>query len=162
MYKQDEFTIVVDTREQMPWEFGFHTTSKRKLDTGDYSIEGMESIFTIERKMSVSEIATNITENRFKDVLERLSKIPHAYLIMEFSIEDIYTFPVGSDIPKKLWDKLRVKGNYIMKVLLEASLNYNIQLIFCGDAENAERTAVSLMKRIYEKYGKKQTTNNDI
>lgn len=159
MYKQDEFTIVVDTREQMPWEFGYHTTSKKKLDTGDYSIEGMESLFTIERKMSVSEIATNITENRFKDVLNRLSKIPHAYMIMEFDIEDIYTFPVGSDIPKRLWDKLRVKGHYIMKVLLEASINHNIHILFCGDSANAERTASSLMKRIYEKYGKKQTDN---
>ena len=158
MYKQDEFTIIVDTREQMPWEFGFHTTSKKKLDTGDYSIEGMESILAIERKMSVSEIATNITENRFKNVLERLGKVPHAYIIMEFSIEDIYTFPVGSDVPKKLWDKLRVKGNYIMKTLLEASVNHNIHLLFCGDSENAERTAVSLMKRIYDKYNK-QTDN---
>ena len=158
MYKQDEFTIIVDTREQMPWEFGFHTTSKKKLDTGDYSIEGMESILAIERKMTVSEIATNITENRFKNVLERLGKVPHAFIIMEFSIQDIYTFPVGSDIPKKLWDKLRVKGNYIMKVLLEASINHNIHLLFCGDSENAERTAVSLMKRIYDKYNKQ--TNN--
>ena len=156
MYKQDEFTIIVDTREQMPWEFGYHTTSKQKLDTGDYSIQGFESLFTIERKMSVSEIANNITENRFKDVLERLSKIPHAFMIMEFSIEDIYNFPVGSDVPKRLWDKLRVKGHYIMKVLLEAQLNHNIHILFCGDSDNAEKTAVSLMKRIYEKYGKKQ------
>lgn len=159
MKNTDPFTIIVDTREQMPGEFGFHVTSKRKLDTGDYSIQGMESIFTIERKMSVSEIANNITENRFKDVLERLSKIPHAYIIMEFDIEDIYTFPVGSDVPKKMWDKLRIKGNYIMKVLLEASINHNIHLLFCGDADNAERTAISLIKRIYEKYGKQQTNN---
>ena len=131
MHKQDEFTVIVDTREQLPWEFGFHTTSRKKLDTGDYSIQGMESIFTIERKMSVSEIATNITENRFKDVLNRLSQIPHAFLIMEFDIEDIYTFPVGSDIPKKMWDKLRIKGNYIIKILLEASINHNIHLLFC-------------------------------
>lgn len=158
MHKQDEFTIIVDTREQLPWEFGFHTTSRKKLDTGDYSIQGMESIFTIERKMSVSEIATNITENRFKDVLNRLSQIPHAFLIMEFDIEDIYTFPVGSDIPKKMWDKLRIKGNYIIKILLEASINHNIHLLFCGDSSNAERTAISLIKRIYEKYGK---TNNN-
>jgi hypothetical protein len=75
-------------------------------------------------------------------------------MIMEFDIEDIYTFPVGSDIPKKLWDKLRIKGHYIMRVLLEAQLNHNIHILFCGDATNAERTAVSLMKRIYEKYGK--------
>ena len=158
MHKQDEFTVIVDTREQLPWEFGFHTTSRKKLDTCDYSIQGMESIFTIERKMSVSEIATNITENRFKDVLNRLSQIPHAFLIMEFDIEDIYTFPVGSDIPKKMWDKLRIKGNYIIKILLEASINHNIHLLFCGDSSNAERTAISLIKRIYEKYGK---TNNN-
>lgn len=153
--KNKEFNIIVDTREQLPWEFGFHTTSRQKLHTGDYTIEGLEDIFVIERKMSVSEIATNITENRFKNVLDRLSKIPHSYMIMEFSIEDIYTFPVGSDIPKRLWDKLRIKGNYIMKVLLEASINHNIHLLFCDDSSNAERTAISLIKRMYEKYGQK-------
>ena len=155
MHKQEDFTIIVDSREQLPWEFGFHTTSRKKLNTGDYSIEGMESIFTIERKMSVSEIATNITENRFKDVLDRLSKIPHAYMIMEFDVEDIYTFPVGSDIPKKMWDKLRIKGNYIMKILMQSSIDHNIHILFCGDSSNAERTAISLIKRIYEKYGQK-------
>ena len=159
-YKTDPFTIIVDTREQTPWEFGFHTTSKRKLDTGDYSIEGLESLFTIERKKSVGEIANNITESRFKDVLNRMGKIPHSFMIMEFNIEDIYTFPVGSDIPKKMWDKLKISGNYIMKYLVEIQLNYNIHVLFCDNAESAERTAVSIMKRIYEKYGPKD--NNTI
>lgn len=154
MKNYDPFTIIVDTREQMPWEFGFHNTAKRKLDTGDYSMEGFESLFTIERKKSVSEIANNLSESRFKDVLERLGQIPHSFMIMEFSVDEIYQFPVGSDVPKKMWDKLRISGNYIMKCLLEAQLNYNIHILFCDDAENAERVAVSLMKRIYEKYGK--------
>lgn len=154
MKNYDPFTIIVDTREQMPWEFGFHNTAKRKLDTGDYSMEGYESLFTIERKKSVSEIANNLSENRFKDVLERLGQIPHSFMIMEFSVDEIYQFPVGSDVPKKMWDKLRVSGNYIMKCLIEAQLNYNIHILFCDDAENAERVAVSIMKRIYEKYGK--------
>ena len=151
---KDPFTVIIDTREQMPWEFGFHATSKRKLDTGDYSIEGYEHLLAIERKKSVSEIANNITESRFKDVLERLNKIPHSFILMEFSLDEIYQFPVGSDIPKKMWDKLRISGNYIMKYLIELQLNYNIHLIFCDNAENAERTAVSIMKRIYEKYNK--------
>ena len=150
----DNFTIIVDTREQLPWEFGFHATSKKKLDTGDYSIEGFESIFTIERKRSVSEIANNITEPRFKDVLERMGQIPHSFMLMEFDLEDIYSFPVGSDVPKKMWDKLRISGNYIMKYLVQAQLNYNIHILFCGCSEDAEKTAVSIMKRIYEKYGK--------
>lgn len=154
MQPVDPFTIIVDTREQMPWEFGFHTTSKKKLDTGDYSIEGFESIFTIERKRSVSEIANNITEPRFKDVLERMGQIPHSFMLMEFDLSDIYSFPIGSDVPKKLWDKLRISGNYIMKYLVQAQLNYNIHILFCGCSEDAEKTAVSIMKRIYEKYGK--------
>lgn len=152
---KDPFTVIIDTREQIPWEFELHTTSKKKLDTGDYSIEGYESIFTIERKKSVSEIATNISESRFKDVLNRLGQIPHSFMLMEFSIDEVYNFPVGSDLPKKMWDKLKVKGNYIMKVLTEAQLNHNIHILFCGDPSTAERVAVGIMKRIYEKYDNK-------
>ena len=153
---RDPFTIIVDTREQTPWEFGFHTTSKQKLDTGDYSIENFENILAIERKRSVSELATNLSENRFKDVLERLSKIKHPYMVFEFNIDEIYNFPVGSDIPKKMWDKLRISGNYIIKRLVEIQLEYGIQVVFCGDATNAERFSISLMKRIYERYNQQK------
>jgi hypothetical protein len=152
---KDPFTIIVDTREQIPWEFGFHNTAKKKLDTGDYSIEGFENILAIERKKSVSEIATNLSESRFKDVLERLSKIKHPYMVFEFSLEEVYSFPVGSDIPKKLWDKLKISGNYIVKRLIEIQLEYNIQIVFCDDADNAEKFSSSIMKRIYERYHQK-------
>lgn len=151
---KDPFTVIIDTREQLPWEFGLHITAKKKLDTGDYSIEGLENILAIERKKSVSEIANNITESRFKDVLNRLGAIPHSFMLLEFEIDDIYSFPVGSDVPKKLWDKLKISGNYIMKYLVEAQLNHNIHILYCGSAETAERVAVGIMKRVYEKYGK--------
>jgi hypothetical protein len=89
-------------------------------------------------------------------VLDRLGRIPHSFILMEFDIEDIYNFPVGSDVPKKLWDKLKISGNYIMKYLVEAQLNHNIHILYCGCAETAERVAVGIMKRIYEKYGKEK------
>lgn len=152
---KDPFTIIVDTREQIPWEFGFHDTAKKKLDTGDYSIEGFEDILAIERKKSVSEIATNLSESRFKDVLQRLSKIKHPYMVFEFSLDEVYSFPVGSDIPKRMWDKLKISGNYIIKRLIEIQLEYNIQIVFCDDSSNAEKFSASLMKRIYERYYKK-------
>lgn len=151
---KDPFTIIIDTREQMPWEFGHHTTSREKLDTGDYSIQGLQHLLAIERKHSVSEIANNITENRFVDVIDRLGKIPHSFMLFEFDVMDIYNYPVGSDVPKKLWDKLKISGNYIMKVLTEIQLNSNIHIIYCGCSSTAERVAVGIMKRIYEKYGK--------
>lgn len=152
----DLFTIIIDTREQMPWEFGFHTTAKRKLDTGDYAIEGMEHLLCIERKRSVSEIANNITEKRFRDVLDRMNQIPHSFILLEFDLEDVYQFPIGSDIPKKLWDKMRISNKYILKYLTEIQLNYNIHVIYCGDSDNAEKMAVQIMKRVYEKYNQNQ------
>jgi ERCC4-type nuclease len=152
---KDPFTIIIDTREQIPWEFGFHDTAKQKLDTGDYSILGFENIIAIERKKSVSEFATNLSESRFKDVLERLSKIKHPYMVFEFSLDEVYNFPVGSDIPKRMWDKLKISGNYIIKRLIEIQLQYNIQVMFCDDPSNAEKFSVSLMKRIYERYHQK-------
>jgi ERCC4-type nuclease len=119
MSNEDNFTVVIDTREQHPWEFPDNAKANKKLDTGDYSILGFENIIAIERKKSVSELATNLSESRFKDVLERLSKIKHAYMVFEFDIDEVYSFPVGSDIPKKLWDKLRISGNYIIKRLID-------------------------------------------
>ena len=58
------FTIIQDTREKKPWTFSA-TGSVRdvkvvKLDTGDYSIEGMEDSFMIERKSSVDELFMNL------------------------------------------------------------------------------------------------------
>ena len=150
--KHDEFTIIVDTREQLPWEFGNHTTSRTKLDTGDYSIEGLEHLLAIERKQSVSEIANNITEKRFPGFLERLSSIPHRFMLFEFDLDDVYNFPVGSEIPKSKWDKLKVTNNYILKHLSLINIRYNIHTIFCGDADNAEKMAVRIMRTVYEKY----------
>ena len=92
----DEFTIIVDTREQKPWSFSHHVTANHKLDTGDYSIEGLEHILSIERKRNVAEFANNITERRFKDVIDRLSKIPHSFILFEFDFDKIMSFPVFS------------------------------------------------------------------
>lgn len=149
---KDNFTIIVDTREQLPWEFGNHTTSRTKLDTADYSIEGLEHLLAIERKQSVSEIATNITEKRFPAFLERMSEIPHRFMLFEFYLEDVYNFPVGSEIPKSKWDKLKVKNNYILKQISLFHIKYGIHTMFCGDSDNAEKMAVRIMRTIYEKY----------
>jgi len=150
---KDFFTIIIDTREQIPWEFKYHQTSKKKLDTGDYAIEGLETILAIERKKSVAEIANNISEKRFIDVLERLSKIPYKFILLEFSLDDVYNFPIGSDIPKKLWSKLKISSKYLLKYLTEIQLNYGIHVIYCGDKTNAEKMAESIMKRVNEKHG---------
>lgn len=143
------FTVIVDTREQQPWHFENFAVANRKLDTGDYSIEGFEDILCIERKKSISEFANNITENRFKDVVERLSKMKYSFLLLEFDLNDVLIYPVGSTVPKRLWDKIKISPSFIMKHILELELNHNIKIFFCGNSHNAEKLAEFIFKKIY-------------
>jgi len=145
-----DYTIIIDTREQQPWEFSHHATAIKKLDTGDYSIEGMEDILCIERKKSVSEIANNVTEKRFKDVIDRMTPYKYSFMLFEFELEDILIYPVGSNVPKRMWDKIRISPNFILKNLIEFQLLHNIKIIFCGSSSNAEKMSLSIMNKVYE------------
>jgi ERCC4-type nuclease len=147
------FHIIVDTREQQPWAFEHMEKSISKLDTGDYSLRGLENVFCIERKNSVSEFANNITEKRFKDVIDRMSNIQHSFLLLEFDLEDVLIYPVGSNVPKRMWDKLRITPKFILKHLIELQLLNNIKVLFCGNPTNAEKMALSIMRKIYEYHG---------
>ncbi len=153
MTSYPDITIIVDTREQQPWDFGTLSQSVGKLDTGDYSLRGLEELFCIERKMSVSEVANNIVEKRWKDVVKRLESYQYPFLLCEFSLSEVYSYPEGSDVPQKLWGKLRVKSGFIMKHILEMQMKYGIHVLFCGDAENANKLALGLMRKIYELHG---------
>lgn len=144
------FTIIIDTREQKPWTFETQASASHKLDTGDYSIEGLENLLAIERKRNVAEVANNITEKRFKDVIERLKNIKHSFILLEFDLEDVMKYPIGSDIPKRLWDKIRISPSFIVKHLLDLQLEHNIKVMFCGNSINAEKIALSIMRRIYK------------
>lgn len=145
-----DFTIIIDTREQKPWLFQHQATANIKLDTGDYSIQGYENVLAIERKRNVAEVANNITEKRFKDVIDRLSKIKHSFILLEFDLQDVMTYPIGSDIPRKLWDKIRISPAFIIKHLIDLQLDHNIKVIFCGNSTNAEKLALSIMKKIHK------------
>lgn len=148
------FNVIIDTREQQPW--GFHTCElindviHRKLDTGDYSIEGLENIICIERKKSVSEIATNITTARFEKELIRMSKFKYKFLILEFDYYHIDIYPEGSDIPKYKWKKIKIRGPFIMKKLSEIATKYGIHVIACSNSTYANHIAINLMKRVWE------------
>lgn len=147
------FHIIVDTREQQPWEFENMVKSISKLDTGDYSLKGLEHILCIERKKSVSEVANNITESRFKDVISRMSTFQYSFLLLEFELDDVLIYPVGSNVPKKMWDKLKITPKFILKHLVELQLLHNIKVLFCGSSSGAERMALSIMRKVYEFHG---------
>lgn len=156
--KYDDFIIIVDTREQQPWSFENHAVSNKKLDTGDYSIEGLENILGIERKKSVSEFANNITESRYQDVVLRLSQLKYSFLLLEFDLEDVLIYPIGSTVPKRMWGKIKISPAFLMKNILELELTHNIKVMFCGNASNAQKMAEYILRKV--NYIERHSTKN--
>lgn len=87
------FIVIVDTREQFPYLFEDYLDAQvttRKLDTGDYSIEGFENIITIERKEQ-GDFINSITNDRTRFEAEIIRMIPFRYkfIVVENKLENI-------------------------------------------------------------------------
>lgn len=152
MTEKQKFKVIRDSREQNGWTFGIGGScagmSVKGLPTGDYTIEGYETSFIIERKADTGEFAKNIIEHRFERELERLEKFEYPFMVLEFSLDDIIRFPVGSGIPKPVWPKLRVTGEFMLKRFLEYQMQYKTKIILAGS--QGYRVAWSLFKRMIE------------
>jgi DNA excision repair protein ERCC-4 len=102
-------TIIVDTREQTPLPFSRLKTQAGTLVTGDYSIAGLESLFSIERKSIADLTACCIGENRsrFEKELLRLKAYRFKRLLIVGSELDIQNCRYHSSIaPKSVFGSL--------------------------------------------------------
>ena len=152
------FTVIKDTREQDGYFFSeFNTCAgmiDQKLDTGDYSILGMEDKICIERKGCVEELAVNLGQKKhaFLAEVERMTPFPHKFIVLEFSLEDLIKFPDETRIPVKNKGTLKITGKYMLKCLFEFQLYNNVQILFCGNKYNAFLAVSSILKRVNEMY----------
>ena len=160
--KAPAYTVIKDSREQdgytfTPFSGRYHTCKGmvvRKLDTGDYSLEGLEDKVCIERKASVSELAINLGKDkkRFMAEVERMKEFPHKFLILEFSLTDLMNFPEGSDIPEEKWSSIVITNKYLLKMLIEFQMYDDIHVIFCDSRAKAKLIVSSILKRVNEQY----------
>jgi ERCC4-type nuclease len=89
-------TVLVDTREQMPLPLAANHRNwiaaerRAALRTGDYSIEGMESLIALERKSLADLVDCTITSReRFLACCGRLARFRWKAILIEASYEDI-------------------------------------------------------------------------
>ena len=147
-----KITVVVDTREKTPWNFNDNEivgkTIRAKLDTGDYSIEGLEDLLCIERKKSVSEFAHNVVEKRFTNEVIRMMEYPYRFLLLEFDIDDVLHYPHGSDIPQRKWKTVKVTDKLMMSCIAGLQINNGIHVLFCGNDTGAQLIATNIMKKV--------------
>jgi ERCC4-type nuclease len=150
------FKVIIDTREKKPWSFNSSQVNDveiKKLDTGDYTVDGLEKILCIERKMSIGEFVNNMTDPRFERELVRMEAFKERFLIMEFDYDDVKQFPLGSNIPQATWSKIKVKSPFIMKYISEVQIKHGVHVVLAGNTAIAEHIATNIMKRVVEKYG---------
>jgi len=143
--EKKSFIIIQDSREKRPWTFQITGSVKdvkiSKLETGDYSIKGMEEILMIERKASVDELFMNlgVQWKRFEREMERAKSYKYKYLVVEATMRDIYR---GSRYSK-------MSGRFIMARLVYLQIEYGIRVIFAGSGKYVQGFIIQLMKAAY-------------
>lgn len=141
--------VLVDTREQEPLRlsrFANWIASERvaTLETGDYSIEGMESLVCLERK-SLSDLVGTLMHGRqrFFRELERMQAFRHRAILVEATYDDVkspYTFAAG----------IQAHPNGVAGSLDALEIKFGVPVIYTSQSrELAEEKAASWLSKIF-------------
>ena len=135
--------ILVDTREQRPLPFKC-PTKRVKLDTGDYSVDGIQTVFRAERKRP-KELwsCVGVDRERFRNQLERLSAFPYPMLVIERSITQLRQAPPNT----------RLSYSQVSSRLMRWSMSFGIPLWFLGGSKGCIAQGLEqLFEGIYDAY----------
>jgi len=148
--------VIVDTREQHPLKFSnsniIEGTVIRKLDVGDYSIEGLEDKIAIERKSPQDLFGTlGKGHKRFKAELERAKSLDYFGIVVEAPFLDVYQ----KSFKNSHYSQMR--GDVIIKQCCTIEMKYpNVRFWFC----NSRAEATTLIRNIFKSYEKREITLN--
>jgi ERCC4-type nuclease len=88
--RPDQVTAIIDTREQRPLDLAPLATITGTLNTGDYSVVGLETIIAVERKELSDLLGCVGTEReRFEREVLRLLAYPVRCLVVESTWSEI-------------------------------------------------------------------------
>lgn len=161
------FTVAVDTREQAPWPFRGITLGGREwlvprkvqtLQTGDYSIVGLEDRIVIERKEAGDFTATISAGNaRFRREHERMAEVIRAGGFCCIIVEGCM-----SAICDELDDPLsgrKIGSDVVVGWVASWPRRYGVHLFFAGDRRRAEVLAFRVLYKWWDEVGK--STNKE-
>lgn len=96
----DPITVIADTREQRPWAFDptRFVVERGTLQTGDYTVKGLESRLRVERKSLGDFVGTIIGDwLRFRRELNRLAFFDVSLIVVEADLSDVFVHRYESD-----------------------------------------------------------------
>jgi len=130
--KTQNFKIIVDNREQLPFDFAAFSnveTIPGTLTAGDYSIPGAEHLAAIERK-TIDDLVGCLTNgrDRFERELNRLRPYTLAAVVVEASLDDLARGRYTS----------QMQPQAALQSVIAMQVRYGIPFMFCGSRAGAE------------------------
>ena len=133
-----DYTVVIDSREQLPYSWAGVTCVRSGLPTGDYSLVEAPNI-VVERK-SLADLYGCLTRGRrrFEDCLKRLSEYQYPCVVIETTMADLlipFTYVSAGGITQQS----RVPPSVAYNSILSWQSRYRIPFLLCGSREVAQR-----------------------
>lgn len=122
------FTIIVDSREKDGYTFSKYPFVTKKLDIGDYSIEGLEEIVAVERK-SLADFMNTITRGRarFHVELGKMKRLRAKCVVVESTLRDVLDEKYKSGLP----------ASNVLGTVMSINIDFGIPVFFCSDRQAA-------------------------
>lgn len=142
------FKIIRDSREKKGNGWNFRASANcagmeiRKLDTGDYSIDGLEHLIMIERK-SIPDLWHSLVQDRerFMREMDRAKLIPARYIVVEGDLKDLLSGIFYS----------KVSPEFILASIVSLQIKYGVHVIFTSKRTDiSQRYVRELLKKLYE------------
>lgn len=130
-------TIVIDSREQLPFHFDGLVTVRGTLATGDYSLQGYEHLVAVERKGKGDAWGCVAGEReRFERCIARLGALDRAAIVIECSLAD---FCVRPERIQRVTIATAV-GSYV-----SWSVQHRLPIFWCDNRRYAERVCLRFL-----------------
>jgi ERCC4-type nuclease len=143
--------IIIDSREQL--SFDFEESEVKKLDEGDYSVEGYEHEVAVERK-SVNDAIGSVLQGRErfeKEFIRAKTNLKRFFVVIEGTQDCIKEEMIHQAIMNGKTKRIASTINSVLNTYLHWSVKYNVPIYFCFGREEAKRTTFELL-RAYVKY----------
>lgn len=85
--------VIVDSHERYAWRFSHQqvSTTKRRLDVGDYAVEADGRVVAAVERKSLDDLVSSLLNGKLKFALAELSSIPRAAVVVEERYSRIFS-----------------------------------------------------------------------
>lgn len=147
---EDFLCIRVDTREQLPIDFdsAYCHVDRGTIPVGDYSLQGDELLWSIERKNLSDLIQSIILSQSWRRELAKINKMQARLLPVFYIVEA--TFQNFLEYDFSVFRSGRVTVQFACRRYAELSYNQNVHVVWAGNRSNASYIICLLLKRRLE------------